>query len=267
MGRLRGWPTAAALLAVVLSPVLWTLLGSFKQLRDIVSATPVLFFRPTLDNYAQVLDTPAVRSGLANSVVVVGASLAIGIVLGVPAAHALARHVVRGKRDLQFYVLSLRFMPPVAIAIPFIALYLRLGIADTRASLVLTYCLTTVSTIVWLGVPAFERVPIEIEEAARIEGCSDFAVFLRIALPIAAPSLVGAVLFTFVVVWNELLIALALTSQNFTLPVVAASFTTLGMEVPWGVINASTIVLALPPFLLVGLILRFVNRFFAPNAD
>ena len=146
-------------------------------------------------------------------------------------------------------------MPPVAIAIPFIALYLKLGINDTRFSLILTYCLTTISTIIWLGVPAFEQVPREIEEAAGLEGYSDLAVFWRVSLG-------GAVLFTFIITWNELLIALALTSQNFTLPVVAASFTTLGMEVPWGVINASTILLAIPPFLFIGVIMRFVNRFF-----
>jgi multiple sugar transport system permease protein len=238
---------AGPLLLVTLFPVLWTLLGSFKQLKDIVSPTPVLFFSPTLQNYAGVLATPSVRSGVLNSVIVVGASLGIGILLGVPAAHALARHVTRLKGDVLFYVLSLRFLPPVAVAIPFMALYLDLGIAGTRLSLVLTYCLATVSTIIWLGVSAFEQVPREIEEAARLEGCSDFGVFLRFSLPLAVPGLVGAVLFTFVIVWNELL--------------VAAGFTTFGMEVPWGIINASTIVLALPPLLLVGLILRFLNRF------
>ena len=86
------------------------------------------------------------------------------------------------------------------------------------------------------------------------------------ALPVAAPSLVGAVLFTFVITWNELLIALALTSRNVTLPVVAAGFTTLGMEVPWGVINASSVVLALPPLILVGLIMRFIDRYFSRPA-
>ena len=250
------------LLFIALFPVLWTLLGSFKTLKDIVTPVPVFFFTPTLGNYASVLATPAVQLGLMNSVIVVGGALGIGMLLGIPAAHALARHVTRFKDDALFYVLSLRFMPPVAIAIPFIALYLKLGIADTRFSLILTYCLTTISTIIWLGVPAFEQVPREIEEAAGLEGYSDLAVFWRVSLPVALPSLVGAVLFTFIITWNELLIALALTSQNFTLPVVAASFTTLGMEVPWGVINASTILLAIPPFLFIGVIMRFVNRFF-----
>ena len=255
------------LLFVTLFPILWTFLGSFKTLKDIVTPTPVLIFHPTFENYASVLGTSSVQQGLENSVIVVGGSLIVGLLLGAPAAHALARHVRRLKGDLLFYVLSLRFMPPVAIAIPFITIYLYFGIFDTRLALALTYCLTTISTIIWLGVPAFEEVPQELEEAATLDGCSKLGVFIRVSLPVAAPALVGAVLFTFVIVWNELLIALTLTSQNVTLPVVAASFTTLGMEVPWGIINASTILLALPPMILIGLIMHFLNRFFRPGRE
>lgn len=250
---------------LALAPVLWTFLNSFKSLRDIVSRVPVLVFQPTLDNYREVLSSPAVREGLVNSLVVVGSSVAIGLLLGIPPAYALARHVRRFKGDFQFFVLSLRFMPPVAIALPFIALWLDLGLYDTRLALTVTYCLITISTVIWLSVPAFEQVPKEIEEAATLDGYGPFAVFWKVALPIAMPSLLGAALFTFVITWNELLIALSLTARNVTLPVVAAGFTTLGMEVPWGVINASAIVLALPPLILVGLIMRFINHLFAPK--
>jgi len=256
----------AALVFVALFPILWTLLGSFKELRDIVTTVPKLFFTPTLQNYIDVLTTRSVQTGLYNSVVVVGSSVAIGVLLGVPVAYALARFPIRLKPDIQFFVLSLRFMPPVAVAIPFITIYMDLGLNDTLISVVITYCLTTISTIIWLAAPAFEQVPREIEEAASLEGYSPFGVFIKVALPVAMPSLIGAVLFTFVIIWNELLIALVLTSQSVTLPVVAAGFTTLGMEVPWGVINASTILLALPPLLFIGLIMRFVNRYFKAMA-
>ena len=260
--RLSGAAITIVLLFLTLFPVLWTLLSSFKTLKDIVTPFPTLLFHPTWDNYASVLATPSVQHGLENSAIVVGCSLGIGMLLGVPVAHVLARHAPRFRGDVLFFVLSLRFMPPVAIAIPFIVIYSDLGISDTRFSLILTYCLTTISTIIWLGVPAFEQVPREIEEAASLEGYTHFEIFYKVALPVAIPSLIGAILFTFVIVWNELLIALSLTSQNFTLPVVAAGFTTMGMEVPWGIINASTILLALPPFLFIGVIMRFLNRFF-----
>lgn len=256
----------ALIVILTLFPVFWTFLSSFKTLRDIVTPVPRLFFTPTLENYVTVLNTPAVQAGLVNSATIVSLSVAVGVIFGIPAAHVLARYPLRLKGDIQFFVLSLRFMPPVAIAIPFIALYLDLGVYDTRLSLILTYSLVTISTMIWLSIPAFERVPREIEEAAALEGYSPFQVFWKVALPVAMPSLFGALLFTFVVIWNELLIALALTSQRVTLPVVAATFTTLGMEVPWGVINASAILLALPPLLFVGLLMRFMNRFFRQQA-
>ena len=262
IGSLLVW--LVVLLALL--PVLWTFLSSFKNLRDIISPVPILVFAPTLENYQTVLATPAVRDGLINSIIVVGSSLLIGVLLGVPAAYALARYVRRLKGDIQFFVLSLRFMPPVAVALPFIALWLDLGLYDTLFAVIVTYCLVTISTVIWLSVPAFEQVPRTIEEAAALEGYGPFAVFWKVALPVAAPSLVGAVLFTFVITWNELLIAMSLTSRNVTLPVVAAGFTTLGMEVPWGVINASSIVLALPPLILVGLIMRFIDHYFTRPA-
>ncbi len=266
----RRWPETALvaipLFVVALFPVAWAALSSFKSLKDIVSPVPVLWFRPTLRNYLDVIATPAVQMGILNSVVVVSASVAIGILLGWPAAYALARLSGRIKNELLFYVLSIRFMPPVAIAIPFMAIYLDLGLNDTRPALILTYSLVTISTIVWMSIPAFERVPVEIEEAAELAGYGPLSVFWRIALPLASPSLIGGVLFTFVVIWNELLIALVLTARNVTLPVVASSFSTLGMEVPWGVINASAILLCLPPLLFIGLLTRFLNRFFQPRA-
>ncbi|GAB5468448.1 MAG: carbohydrate ABC transporter permease [Rhodospirillales bacterium] len=247
------------LVLVALTPIVWTVLGAFKRLRDIVTPVPKLVFEPTLENFATILSNPTIRDGLLNSIFVAGFAMAIGALLGIPAAHTLARHIRRGRDDMQFFVLSLRFMPPVAIAIPFIVIYLDLGIYDTLGGLVLVYLVVTISTIIWLGVPAFERVPRDVEEAALMEGCSDAEVFWRISLPLAAPSLFGALVFTFVLVWNELLLALTLAAQNATLPVVAASITSLGKEVPWGVINAATVVLVLPPLVFIGLLMGLLN--------
>lgn len=269
MGRLISRILSKGLLAflvlIALAPILWTVLGSFKKLRDIVTPVPKLFFTPTLENFATILLNPSIRDGLYNSVAVVGVSVFLGALLGIPAAFSLARLPARFKSEMQFFVLSMRFMPPVAIAIPFIVIYLDLGIYDTLFGLILVYLVTTISTVIWLSVPAFERVPREIEEAAAMEGCSTAEVFLRFSLPIAAPLLFGALVFTFVLVWNELLLALTLAAENGTLPVVAASITSLGKEVPWGVINAATVILVLPPLVFIGLLMGFINRMVAPG--
>lgn len=264
--RNLGRALVALLVLVALLPIFWTALGAFKELRDIVTPVPKLLFAPTLDNFRAILGNPTIRDGLVNSLIVVGSSVAVGAVLGIPAAHAVARYTRRWGEDVQFFVLSLRFMPPVAIAIPFIVIYLDLGIYDSLGGLCLVYLVTTISTMIWLAVPAFERVPREIEEAAAMEGCGEAEVFWRFSLPIAAPSLFGALVFTFVLVWNELLLALTLAAQNATLPVVAASITSLGKEVPWGVINAATVVLVLPPLVFIGLLMGLINTMVRASA-
>lgn len=264
MGRLipRGtillFGIALALVAVF--PIFWAVLNSLKNLLDIVTSTPRFIFTPTLDNYRQVISSPEVLIALENSSIIVGTAVVLGTLLGVPAAYVIARFHVPGKRDIQFFLLSLRFLPPVAVAIPLIAIWVDLGLYDTRFSMIVTYLLTTLSTITWLSIPVFQRMPREIEEAATLDGYGPYAVFWRIALPTCGNTLLGGIIFSFVLVWNELMMGLALTSsRSATLPVVASAFTSLGQEVPWGVINASTVLLALPPIIFVGVLIRLLN--------
>jgi multiple sugar transport system permease protein len=264
MGRLISRSTilllGVALAVVAVFPVLWAVLNSLKNLLDIVTPTPRFIFTPTLDNYRQVISSPEVLIALENSSVIVGSAVILGTVLGVPAAYVIARFHVPAKRDIQFFLLSLRFLPPVAIAIPLIAIWVDLGLYDTRFSMIVTYLLTTLSTITWLSIPVFRRMPREIEEAATLDGYGPYAVFWRIALPTCGNTLLGGIIFSFVLVWNELMMGLALTSsRSATLPVVASAFTSLGQEVPWGVINASTVLLALPPIIFVGALIRLLN--------
>ena len=264
MGRLISRSAAivfgVALAVIAIFPIFWAFLNALKNLLDIVTPTPRFIFTPTLDNFRQVISSPEVLIGLGNSLAIVGTSVVIGALLGVPAAYVIARFHVPGKRDIQFFLLSLRFLPPVAVAIPLIAIWVDLGLYDTKFSMIVTYLLTTLSTITWLSIPVFQRIPREIEEAATLDGYGPYEVFWRIAMPTTASTLMGGIIFSFVLVWNELMIALALTSsRSATLPVVASAFTSLGQEVPWGVINASTVLLALPPIIFVGVLSRLLN--------
>lgn len=111
----------APLLFIALFPVIWAFLSSLKNLRDIVSPVPILIFKPTLANFVSVLNTPAVQLGLTNSIIVVGSAVAVGVLFGWPAAYSVSRMKGRLKEEYQFFVLSIRFMPPVAVAIPFMA--------------------------------------------------------------------------------------------------------------------------------------------------
>ena len=253
----------AALALIVLFPVVWTLMGSFKHLKDIVTTNPKFFFTPTLENYATIFSSSDIYKGVYNSLIIACTATLLGIVFGVPAAYVMSKYKTRRTPDVMFFVLSLRFMPPVAVAIPWISVWLNLGLFDTHFAMIVTYLVTSISTIAWMAVAAFERVPRQIEEAAFVDGCGHYEIFFRVSLPVAFKSLIGAVAYAFVVVWNELLIGLILTSSKATtLPVVAAAYTTMGKEVPWGVLNAATILLAVPPILVLGLIAQFMNSLF-----
>ena len=165
----------AAAFAII--PVAWTLLNAFKNRIDIVTPVPMFFFTPTLDNFAYVLGRESVLAGLLNSILISGTAVLIGAILGLPAAYAVARYPTKWANDIQFFVLSLRFLPPVAVAIPLMVIWLDLDLYDTRLSLIITYTLLTLSTIVWLAIPAFQRVPKEVEEAATVDGYGPYAVF------------------------------------------------------------------------------------------
>ena len=221
--------------ALVVIPVLWTLLSSFKHTVDIETTPPTVVFKPTLDNFAYVLNRASVRGALINSIVISTSAVLIGAVFGLPCAYAVARYPTRRAADIQFFVLSLRFLPPIAVALPLMVIWLGLGLYDTRTAMIITYTLFTLSITIWLAIPAFRQVPREIEEAAFVDGYSAYAIFFRIALPVAAKSLIGAIVFSFVLVWNEFLIALMLTTSDArTLPIVASELSQLGFDTPWG---------------------------------
>ena len=265
--RIFGHALLAFFAACVLVPLFWTLLNAFKVNADLLTPTPQLFFKPTLDNIAYVLQRDSVFGALYNSLIICISSVGLGLILGLPAAYAVARYPNRITKEVQFFVLSIRFLPPVAVAIPFMVIWLNFGIYDTRIGMIIAYSLITISITIWLAIPSFQRVPKEIEEAARVDGYGPYAVFAKVAVPVAMKSLVGALAFSFVLVWNEFLLALMLTTSDAkTLPIVASEMSQLGLSVPWGILNASVVLLSLPPLLLLGFLSGFLNRAFAQKS-
>ncbi len=256
----------AALL--VLLPLLWTLLNAFKTNADLLVSTPKLIFTPVWDNMDYVLNRRSVSRALFNSLVICGWAVGLGAVLGVPAAYVIARVRNRTTREAQFFALSLRFLPPVAVAIPMMVIWLNLGLYDSRVALIITYMTITVSITIWLSVPAFERVPLAIEEAARVDRLGPYGTFFRIALPVAKFQLLSAVAFSFILVWNEFLLAMMLTtSRAKTLPIIASEMSQLGMSVPWGILNAAVVLLSLPPLILLALLGAGLNTAFSKKSS
>lgn len=243
-------------------PIFWTFLNSFKYLKDIVTPVPKFIFTPTIKNYIGLLRLSNLTDALLNSFIVSTSSVILGFIIGVPFAYVIARFQFRARDTLKFWVITLRMMPPVATIFAYIYLWLNIGMLDTYGAVIITYLLITVPTIIWLSIEPFRNVPIEIEEAAMLEGISHLKVFLKFSLPIAWPTLIGGVLFSFILVWNEFFIAFTLTSKRMTLPVAVGSFAVVGMQVDWGQVSAAMILLSIPPLILAGFFRKSLSSYF-----
>lgn len=246
-----------------LFPIYWIVSSSFKKTADIVTSVPKFIFTPTLEHVAAILARGPYVSGLINSLIVSSCALTLGLVLGVPAAYGLARLNFQRKKDVEFWFMSMRFLPPIAVIIPYYAIWVALHLYDTYTALIVTYSLAALPIVVLLMTQYFKAMPIETEEASMLDGCSQYQSFYRIALPNVMPALISTATFAFVLLWNEFFFAFVLTSrQSLTIPVVVAAFATITWEIPWGQICAAASLLMIPPLILAAVFRKALVSFF-----
>jgi multiple sugar transport system permease protein len=247
-------------IVVCVFPFYWMVTTSFKEQSAILSATPQLFFHPTLGNYTTAFQKFDIGASLINSLIVALSTTAISLILGSPAAYAIARFDFKGKRDLWFWFISNRMISPIVVALPFFLIARQFRLLDTQLVLILIYLTFNVPIVVWICADQFRNIPKELDEAATLEGYSSFGIFWRIALPLAAPGIAVSAIFSFIFSWNELLYALVLTRTNAkTAPVVATSFLS-GYELPWGQIMATGTLVALPVIIFSIIVSRQLVR-------
>ena len=247
-------------IVVCVFPFYWMVTTSFKEQSAILSATPQLFFHPTLGNYTTAFQKFDIGASLVNSLIVALSTTAISLILGAPAAYAIARFDFKGKRDLWFWFISNRMISPIVVALPFFLIARQFHLLDTQLVLILIYLTFNVPIVVWICADQFRNIPKELDEAATLEGYNSFAIFWRIALPLAAPGIAVSAIFSFIFSWNELLYALVLTRSNAkTAPVVATSFLS-GYELPWGQIMATGTLVALPVIIFSIIVSRQLVR-------
>lgn len=254
----RGVRTAIALVvaAVLNSPLFTLLLSSFKPESAITSPDFRWIFAPTLDNYRQLLVNPdfPLTLYLRNSLIASGGSTLLALVLGIPAAYALARFATGGG-FLRDWFLSFRIVPPIVLALPMFILVRGYGLSDNVLSLVLVYLTANIPLAVWVLQSFIRELPQEIEEAALVDGASWPQLLVRVVTPMLAPGAAAVAILTFIFSWNEFLLALVLTFQRgATMPVGAARFIT-GYSILWGPISAAAIVAAVPT-LILGLVVQ-----------
>jgi multiple sugar transport system permease protein len=247
-------------LVVCVFPFYWMVTASFKQQPDILSSTPQFLFEPTLQNYVDAFGKFDILKSLKNSLFVALVTVVLSLVLGTPAAYAIARFEFKGKRDIWFWFISNRMLSPIVVALPFFLIARNLKLLDTPWALILIYLTFNVPIVVWICADQFRNIPKELDEAATLEGYSSFAIFWKIGLPLAMPALAVSAIFSFIFSWNELLYALILTrSEAKTAPVVATSFMS-GYELPWGQIMATGTLVALPVIVFSMIVSRQLVR-------
>jgi multiple sugar transport system permease protein len=265
----------AALIAwafVCLFPIYWTVTTSFKSAVDVTRGhlIPWLDFRPDWKGWRSlglspdtIGDVSTVRGEFlqrfGNSIVAsLGGSL-LAIVLGSLAAYGLTRFEYKfgpwRNKDISFFFLSQLILPPVVLALPFLVLYKELALLDTKMGLVIIYALMVLPIVIWIMRDQFLAIPIELEQAARVDGASVWTTFVLIVLPIALPGMVAAFILSVVLCWNEYFFAALLTSTDATtLPVMVASQTGSQGINWWSMAALSTAAIA--PLVVVGVLLE-----------
>lgn len=269
----------------VLAPIAWLVSSSFQSEAEITSIPPHWIpDHPTLDNFSAIFKTsnevvtyenrkqgdtatggfiPSTAANLLpsmkNSFLVALAVVVLNLLVSVPAAYALAKIRFIGRTTSIYFMLSTRVIPDIALVVPFFLFVQKLGLMDNLWSLIITYLAITVPFSIFILTGYFESLPDELDKAARVDGCSRLQTLLLVYLPLAVPSLVAVVLFTFLTSWNEFLLALMFTQTpaSQTMPIVVASFTS-DFNISFSFINAAGVMAIVPPVLIAIIFERYI---------
>ena len=240
--------TGVAVAAVMLFPIYWMVATAFKPGRDILRLTPKWFPDPfTLQNFEDAISRPYFLEDVKNSLIVVGVMLAISLAVAFLAAVGVARFGFKGRNAFLIMVIGVQMVPLNALIIPLYLMLDGIGQTDALLGVIAIYLAVVLPFMVWTLRGFVANIPVELEEAAMIDGCTRFGAFLRITFPLVGPGLVATAVFGFIQAWNEFIIANVLLSSpgNQTLTVWLASFTTNhGPE--WGPLMAAATLTGLP---------------------
>jgi multiple sugar transport system permease protein len=238
-------------------PLLWIFSASFKTQAQIVSMPPVWFIKPTLENYRRVFTEQDFSLYLSNSLVIAVGSSILSLIIGLPAAYTISKY---RQKKIGVFILVARLMPGISFLIPWFIFFSKLGLVDTFIALISSHMLVNLPLVVWIMINYFDGLPSDLEEAARVDGCTVQGMFLRIILPLSAPGILTATTLSFMFSWNNFMFSMVLsTQQTKTLPVAVYNFVSYA-EVNWGSVMAATVVIIAPAIILAMIFQRYVIK-------
>lgn len=241
---------------IMLVPIVWIFLAAFKTHVDVYQLK--LFFRPTLENFGTVFDDPyRLGEKLYNSTVVAFVTVVFAIPIATCAAYSFSRFRLRGETTMLVMILATQFVPAVVIILPFFVMFRDVGLLDTRLGLILVNLAIVMPFAIWMIKGFIDGIPMDTEEAAMVDGSSRLQVIRNIVLPMAAPGLLTAAIFCFIIAWNEFLFALILTNKDaVTLPIGLALFKGEEGDL-WNLLSAAGIIIMAPMFVLALIIRKY----------
>jgi multiple sugar transport system permease protein len=244
--RLAGQATLLLALFIFLFPIAWILTTAYKPAREIFAIPPVLF---------GIFDVPQL---VLNTLIISFGAAALSLLLGTPAGYALARLDTRWAHGVAYFFLAIRMIPPVAILIPFYLMMRDVGLLGSYWALIILDAMQSTCFVVWMMFSYFRAVPREIEEAAVVDGCTQWGTFIRIVLPTVVPGLVASALFCIIFAWNNFIFPAFLTNSQ-TRPLSVALISAYGTnDINWGTMGALAH-FSIIPIVLLALVL---NRYF-----
>lgn len=246
-------------------PVLWIILTAFKTRTDALEIPPKWLFTPTLENFRSVFFRSSVSSDTEqatnfilyffNSIFIAGSAVLLAMIIGTLAAYAFSRHPLKGNDTYLFIILTTRMMPPIVVIIPIFLMFRLTGLAGSYWGIILLYTAFNIPFSVWLVKSFFDELNPEIEDAARMDGSTDWRVFFGMCIPQIYAGLAATFVFGMILTWNEFLFALLLTGvETRTVPVAMAR--TLGGEVgvDYGLLAAIVTLFLIPIFFVTFLL-------------
>lgn len=260
---------AAYLLLIVIAvvgfaPFVILAIISFKTRIQVLEVPPSLNFKveTIIKNYKDVIVDRGFLRYTINSIIITAATVLISLVLATPAAYAFSRLRFRGRDRWARTILSFRFMPPVAIAIPVLLMMRTLNLDDTYPGLILPYVAFSLPLAIWILIGFFDEIPRELDDAALVDGCTRIGVLRRVMLPLVRPGLIVAAIFSAIFIWNEFLVGLYLVNSQTlkTIPLGAAGLISAQRPIDWNVAATVGIVTIIPIFIFSLFIQRYIAR-------
>lgn len=259
------WVFLSSVLVFVLFPLFWLGLASLKTRAAALKVPPEIIFVPSIEAYEKIFS-----SGLANaffnsfSIAITNVVLSLGI--GVPAAYALARMRGALQENISFWILSIRLAPLFSIILPLYVMFQQMGLLDTRIAVAMAHLTLTLPLSVWLLMTYFRAVPVDLDEAAMLDGAKPWQTLIMVILPIARPMIASVAVIVFIFSWNEFMLAFFLTSRDSqTVPVIVAGLAGT-MSFDWPLIAAISICSMVPALVFVGFAQKHIVEGLASGA-